>query len=142
MGSAADEIDKIARQYEEMRWWISKRGLNMAVVPPAMGKLSRFDEFAGKLYVDGSNTSKLSKKLLLAIAKKLDVAEFTLCELQPGQRTPIFEYNQRNPRRAIKTFEKACLHRRFIRSIRKRLYVARDRYMKAHFHVSPPPKLS
>lgn len=142
LGFAGDEIDKIATQYEEMQWWISKKGLNMAVVPRAMAKLSRFDEFAGKLYVDGSNTSELPKKLLMAIAKKLDVAEFTLRELQPAQWKPISEYNQRNSGQAIKTFEKACLHRRFIRSIRKRLYVARDRYMKAHFLVSPLPKLS
>ena len=141
-GSAGDEIDKIATQYEEMRWWISKKGLNMAVVPPAMAKLSRFDEFAGELYVNGSKSSKLPNKLLMTIVKKLDVAEFTLAELQRAQRKPISEYNQKNPRQAIKTFEQACLHPRFIRSIRKRLYVARERYMRARFLASPLPKVS
>ena len=141
-GSAGDEIDNIAAQYKGMQWWISRQGLNMAVVPPAMAKLSRFDEFAGKLYVDGSKTSKLSHKLLMTIVKRLDVSEFSLNELQRAQLKPINEYNQRNPRKAIKTFEKACLHPRFIRSIRRRLYVARDRYMKAHFLVPPLPNVS
>ena len=85
----------------------------MAIVPPAMAKLSRFDEFAGKLYVNGSKTSKLPNKLLMTIVKKLDVAEFTLAELQRAQRKPISEHNQRNPRQAIKTFEQACFYPRF-----------------------------
>jgi len=127
LGSAADEIDKIAMNYEEMQWWISKNGLNMAIVPPAMAELSRFDEFAGKLYVDGSKTSELSDELLMTIVKELDVAEFTLAELQPAQRKPIFEHNQKNSRQAIKTFKKACFYPRFVRPIRRRLYVARDR---------------
>jgi hypothetical protein len=76
IGSAGDKIDQIAMHYEEMQWWISKKGLNIAIVSPAMAKLSRFDEFAGKLYVDGSKTGKLPNKLLTTIANKLDVAEF------------------------------------------------------------------
>ena len=34
-GYLGDEIDKIARNYTNMRWWVSDRGLNMAVVDPA-----------------------------------------------------------------------------------------------------------
>lgn len=141
-GLAGDEIDKVAANYEDMHWWISKEGLNMAIVPPAATKLSRFDEVAGKLYVDSSKDGKLSKKLLMIIAKKLDAAGFNLRELQPAQLRPISLHNERNPRNPIKTFEKACLHAVYVRSVRKRLYVARERYMQASSLVSPPPKMS
>jgi hypothetical protein len=142
-GLAGDEIDKIASQYEDLRWWISKEGLNMAIVPPAAAKLSEFDELAGKLYVDMSKDGKLSKDLLKMIAKKLDTAGFTLKkQLQPAQWTPIATYNQKYARKPIKTFEQACQHRLSVRSIRKRLYVARERYTAAILPVSPLPKVS
>jgi hypothetical protein len=142
-GLAGDEIDKIATNYDGMHWWISKEGLNMAIVLPAAAKLSRFDEFAGKLYVDRSKDGKLSKEILLAIAKEVDVAGFALKEeLQPVQWTPIREYNQKYAKEAIKTFERACQHRVSVRSIRKRLYVARERYTAAYSSIPLLPRVS
>jgi hypothetical protein len=142
-GLAGDEIDRIAAQYENVDWWISKEGLNMAIVPLAAARLSRFDELVGKLYADMSKDGKLSKEILSAIAKEVDVAGFTLKEqLQPAQWKPIAKYNQDYPRESIKTFERACRHRLSVRSIRKRLYVARERYMAANSPVSSPPKVS
>jgi hypothetical protein len=136
-GFAGDKIDQIAANYEGTHWWISEEGLNIAIVSPAATKLSRFDKFAGKLYIDKWKHGKLSKVVLAVIAKKLDVARFTLKEeLQPGQWNLIAEYNQRNPRQPIKTFEKACVHRMSSRAFRRRLYVARERYIKAISHVS------
>lgn len=132
LGLAGDAIDDIAANYKDMRWWISKVGLNMAVVPPAAAKLSRFDEVAGKLYVHRSKDGRLSKDLLMAIAGKLDASGFALSELQPAQWRPISEHNQKNSRRAIKTFEQACRHRVGVRSVRRRLYVARERYTAAN----------
>lgn len=44
--AAADEIDRIAANYEDMYWWISKHGLNIDRVPPLAPKVSRFDELA------------------------------------------------------------------------------------------------
>jgi hypothetical protein len=141
-GLAGNAIDKIAVNYTDMRWWISKVGLNMAIVPPVEAKLSRFDDAAGKLYVDKSKDGGLPKDLLMAIAKKLDADGFSLKELQPAQRRPISEYNQRNPRSAIKTFAQACRHRVGVRSVRRRLYVARERCMKAIPSISPLPRMS
>lgn len=129
-----DEIDKIATNYDGMHWWISKEGLNMAIVPPRAANLSRFDEFAGNLCVDKWKDGKLSKDSLVAIAKEVDVARFTLKEeLQPAQWKPIAEYNKRNPRQPIKTFEKVSRNLLYVRSVRRRLYVARERYIKANF---------
>jgi hypothetical protein len=141
-GFVGDEIGKIAAQYDDMRWWISKKGLNMAIVPPAAAKLSRFDEFAGKLCVDRWKDGKLSKKSLIEVAKKLDAVSFTLRELQPAQWGPISKYNQMNSRQAFKTFGQVCRYPKYVRSIRRRLYVARERYMKANFPVSSLSKVS
>ncbi len=136
-GFVGDEIDKIALNHEDMRWWISKEGLNMAVLPPAAAKLSRFDELVGKLYFEASKDGKLSKQILVVIAKELDAAGFLLKEqLQPAGWKPIAEYNQKHPRQAIKTFEQACLHRLSGRAVRKRMYVAREKYVKANTPVS------
>ena len=81
-GFVCDEIDHVAAQHEGMRWWISRRGLNVAVVPWAAARLSMFDEVAGKSYVERSKDGRLSKDLLIAIAKDLDAAGFKLNELQ------------------------------------------------------------
>jgi hypothetical protein len=40
-GLVADEIDEIAANYEDMHWWVSEDGLNMAIMSPATPKLSR-----------------------------------------------------------------------------------------------------
>jgi hypothetical protein len=131
-GFVGDEIDKIASQYDDMYWWISKEGLNVTVVAPAAAKLSRFDEMAGSLYVAMAKDGRLSKEMLGAIARKLDAAYFGLDELQPAQWKPISFYNQRHARKAIRTFEQACRHSVYVRSIRRRLYVAHERYTKAN----------
>jgi hypothetical protein len=139
---AGNAIDKIVVQYEGMRWWISKEGLNIAIVPPAAPPLSRFDQLAGKLYVDKSKNGALSKEALMAIATELDTAQFSLKEeLQRGQWKAIALHNQKYSRRPIKTFKKAC-EGIFARSVRRRLYVARDRYLKAYPAVFPLPIVS
>src|ERR1700675_4780390 len=112
---ASDAIDDIAQQYEDMRWWMSKNGLNMVNVPKAAKTISRFDELAGKLYVEGSKDNRLSKGLLIAIAKALDDAHLPLSELQPAQRAPISDFNQRNARQAVKSFVEACRRPQFVR---------------------------
>jgi hypothetical protein len=76
MASTGNAIDKVAINYEGMRWWFSKEGLNIDIVPPAAARLSRFDQFAGKLYVDKSKDGKISKEILVVIAKELDAAGF------------------------------------------------------------------
>jgi len=142
-GSMGNAIDKVAINYEGMRRWISKEGLNMAIVPPASAKLSRFDEFAGRHYVDKSKDGKISKEILVVIAKELDAAGFLLKEqLQPAQWRAIAGHNQRNARQPIKTFTQACLHRVSGRAVRRRMYVAREKYVKAYTPVSWLPGMS
>jgi hypothetical protein len=129
---AVEAIEEIAQQHEGLHWWVSKGGLNVLNEPMTSKKLSEFDKFAGKLYFDGSKDCKLSEELLREIARALDEAGFTLKEeLQPAQWKPISEYNQKHARLAVKSFAQACGLGRFVRSVRKRLYVARARYKTA-----------
>jgi len=128
--SAGDAIDKIAANYERMYWWVSAHGLNMDSVLPAPEPLSRFDELAGRLYVERSKNGELSDALLLSIAKQLDSAGMKWKELQPKQREKIAYYNQKHFRRPLKTFEDICSRPTLVRYFKKRLYVARDRYKK------------
>ena len=126
-------IDEIAANFDRMHWWLSERGLNMNAVLPLSPDISRFDEFAGKLIVGGMATEgSLSKTLLLSIARQLDRANFPLNNLQPAQRKIINEHNRKFSRVAVKTFQAACDHQRFAYLIRRRLYVARDRYKRNH----------
>lgn len=142
-GSMGKAIDNVAINYEGMRWWISKEGLNMAIVPPAAARLSRFDGFAGKLYVDKSKDGRISKEILVMITNELDAAGFLLKEqLQPAQWRAIAGYNQKNARQPIKTFTQACLHRVSGRAVRRRMYVAREKYLKAYTPVSWLPGMS
>ena len=129
--SAGDAIDKIAANYEQMYWWVSARGLNMVSVLFMPKPLSKFDELAGRLYVEGSKDGELSDALLLSIAKQLDSAGLQWRrELQLAQREIIGRYNQKNSRSPLRTFEAICAHPKLVRAIRRRLYVARDRYKK------------
>jgi hypothetical protein len=125
-------LDKIAGGYPNMQWWVSEKGLNMAVVTPEAAQISNFNKLTGELCVSKEKNGKLSADAVLAIAKAIDESKFTLDkELQPAQWKPIAEYNRKYSKRAIKTFEQATTNTKFVRCVRRRLYAARDKYRKA-----------
>jgi len=133
LGDAGHQIDLILRNYPRMRWWMSKDGLVIDVVPDDAGQLSEFDRKAGKLVCDGMQNGKLSKDALDKIAAELDDMGFPLLDnLQPAQRKPIAAFNQKHARSAVKTFAAAALNPKFTRLVRRRLYVSRDRYRTAY----------
>jgi hypothetical protein len=49
LGFAGDEFDKIADNYDNMQWWVSEAGLNMAIATPAdpHPRVPTFDELLG-----------------------------------------------------------------------------------------------
>jgi hypothetical protein len=49
-GFAGDELDKVADNYDNMQWWLSDAGLNMAIVNPATPSpfLPSFDDLMGR----------------------------------------------------------------------------------------------
>lgn len=141
LGDVGSEIDKIVRNYAGMRWWMEKNGLVIDVAPHNANSLSEFDRMAGKLAYDGTVDGKLSTAVVSKIAAELDAAGFLLLEnLQPAQRKTVCEFNQKYARSAVKTFAAAAVHKRFSRTVRRRLYVARDRYKAAVSGVEACPR--
>ena len=133
-GEAGSQIDKILHNYPGMRWWMEKDGLVIEVAPShTANRLSEFDRTAGKLVCDATRHGRLSTDAVEKIAAGLDVAGFALLEnLQPAQWKPIADHNRKYVKSAIKTFVAAVSSPKFVRSVRRRLYVARDRYQKAY----------
>ncbi len=134
-GLVGDVLDRIAENFPNMRWWISERGLNMAIVPPCE-TLSDFDRFAGPLCVKYWENGALSKTDLKLIARDLDAKASEMGHpfldiFEPAARKTISEYNQKHTKVAIKTFDQAIVHPIFVRLVRRRLYRARYRFTKA-----------
>ncbi len=111
-----------------MYWWITDKGLIMTRIA-SDSEISAFDLFAGQLADQHFQDGRLHKDFLLTIAKALDQREFTLKDhLQPGRWKKIAIFNDEHPKAAIKSFEKAAQHAQFTQGVRRRLYVARDRF--------------
>jgi len=128
-GWTGAQLEKITSNYPGMQWWISEKGLNIAILPAENAQLSAFDQLAGRLTVEHWKEGKLSKDALHLIAKALDEVPFTLkAELQRAQWLPIAKYNRENSKKPIKTFLQAAHNPRFVRGVRRRLYLARDRF--------------
>lgn len=128
-GYVWDEIDKIARNYPNMEWWISDAGLTMDIVIPTPPSLD-FDQIAGKLlftmHQEFPEQSRLSKDQYLHVAAQLE--SFKLLDLLPkASRDKLTMWNQKNGKGAIHTVSQAIgtkqpswLHRETM----KRLYRA------------------
>lgn len=131
--SFGNVVDGIAENFPNMRWWITEKGLNMAIVPPEE-TLNYFDSFAGELCVKHWEGA-LSREALKLIAADLDMKALEmkwnfLDNFEPAARKKIVDYNQKHSRSAIRTFERAAADPRFSRLVRKRLYRARERFLK------------
>jgi hypothetical protein len=137
-GHAGDQIQQILMNYPTLRWWMEAGGLVIDEPAAEMGPLDLFDSSAGELVISKWTEKGLPLAELVEIAKQLDAKGFELkaC-LQPAQWKPISDHNQKFARKAIRTFEAAAQDKRFVRGIRKRLYLSRDRYRKAQRPVQP-----
>jgi hypothetical protein len=139
-GDAGRQIDQIVENYGDrhMRWWMAKDGLVVAVVSPKQNQLSKFDCVAGGLVVKNLVSGRLSKSALQEIAAELDSRGFpVLDQLQRAPQKEVAGYNHKYVKKAIKTFTAAIGHRHFVRYVRRRLYVARDRYQAANQPLPP-----
>ena len=131
-GKLGEQIQGILLNYPYLRWWMEKDGLVVDEARSEIGPLSDFDRIAGPLVLEHMKGDKLSASALVSIAAKLDAERFQLKQnLQPAQWKPISDYNQKYSKLAIKTFGDAVGRPQFVRSVRRRLYLARDRYKKA-----------
>jgi hypothetical protein len=137
-GHVGDIIEQLMTNYPTLRWWIEADGLVVDEISSELGPLSAFDLHAGSMAVEHIKNGRLDKDSLLIIAEQLDARGFLLKEnLQPAQWRPIAEYNQKHSRTPIRTFAKAVNNPKFSRGVRRRLYVARDRYKMAHRPAEP-----
>ena len=131
-GEAGVELGRIASDYPNMQWWVSEHGLNITTIEPALDLLSEFDKFAGNLMIGKVVNGRLPKNALFRIAGQLDDKGFSPAkQLEPAQRSSIKEHNVKYSKKAIKTFQQACNDKRFVRSVRQRLWRARARVLKA-----------
>ncbi|HZT34783.1 MAG TPA: hypothetical protein VFA15_02605 [Nitrososphaera sp.] len=105
--------------------------------------MNRTGQDAGRLTSAHWIKGHLSKAALLDIAEAVDEKGFTLKEeLQPSQPRIVAAHNQECTHKPIKTFHAAAGHLPFVRLIRRRLYVARDKYEKSQMSVSRRTDLS
>jgi hypothetical protein len=147
-GMAGDVIDQIACNHDGVEWWVTNSGLHIEVTPPASAvpKLSRFDQVAGPMVLKrwGSDSqrrnTKLSGKSLIEIAHELDQHEIEPRHaLQPAQWTELKKHNQKAGRAAINTFEKLAKSPKLSQLLRRRMYLAPQRYSKSlETEISPP----
>jgi hypothetical protein len=103
-------FDQIARNYDQMQWWVSKNGLNMEAA--AIALLSPFDALAGKLMFEArplrGKTGRLALEEYEKIADQLDNAGFKPQEQLEGKfRKQLADWNQKHPRKAVRTFREA-----------------------------------
>jgi hypothetical protein len=109
-GFPGDYFDRIACNYDQMQWWISKNGLNMEAA--TIARLSTFDALAGKLMFEArplrSTTGRLATEEYTRIAAELDTAGFRPQEYLEGKfRKQLADWNQKHPRKAVRTFHDA-----------------------------------
>jgi hypothetical protein len=111
---------------------MEKDGLVVDEARTDLGTLSDFDRIARPLVVEHWKNDEFSASSLEFIASRLDAEGFQLPgNLQPAQRKPLSEYNMKHSISPIKSFGAAVRRPQFARSVRRRLYLARDRYKRA-----------
>lgn len=109
-GFPGSYFDQIARNYDQMQWWVSKNGLNMEAA--AIVSLSPFDALAGKLMFAArplrGKTGRLPLEEYEKLAAQLDNAGFKPQEHLEGKfRKQLANWNQKHPRKAVRTFHDA-----------------------------------
>jgi hypothetical protein len=110
IGFPGKYFDQIARNYDQMQWWVSKNGLNMEAA--AIALLSPFDALAGKLMFEArplrGTTGRLPAEEYIKIAAQLDEARFKPKRYLEGKaRDHLADWNQKHPSKAIQTFQNA-----------------------------------
>jgi hypothetical protein len=137
---AGDHIDRIVSHYDQVVWWITDDGLHveLSALKTMVHKLSPFDKVAGPLVianweeVSSKGKTHLPAEALMLIAIELDRSGLTVLDnLQPAQRDALGSHNQRAGKKTDKSFEETIQNKRFVRFVRRRLYVARERYQMA-----------
>lgn len=133
-GSAADQLDNITANYQNLYWSIDGGVLRFAF---DSGKsLSRFDKVAGRLMAEARPRRGASGRLDSAeyakIAAELDKQHFRpLDHLENTSRKNLASWNQTHPRKAIHTFMEALNSGRFRRAVLRRFSRSEEKFIKS-----------
>jgi len=139
-GSAADELDNITANYQNLHWCISGKVLRFAVINNSGKSLSRFDDLAGRLMAEARPRRGASRRLdnseYAKIAAELDKQHFRILDhLEHSARKNLASWNQTHPRKAIHTFMEALNGRlnreRFRRAVLRRFSRAEAKFISA-----------
>jgi len=111
LGFSGDNIDRIARNYPGMFWWISDRGLSMKVLESASSNVSPFDELAGKLvyeaWLNRLPNGRIPASEYGTICAALEESGFRPLDYLKGKfRKKLADWNQMNPTKSIHTFSR------------------------------------
>lgn len=110
-GFSGNQIDKIARNYDGLHWWMSARGLNMGVLKTSVSAVLPFDRLAGRLMYEAWS-QRLSNGRIPAteyskICTALDHAGFRPIDYLKGEfRKDLAQWNQKHPREPILSFQR------------------------------------
>jgi hypothetical protein len=130
-GELGEAVQQILDNYPNLRWWFEADGFVVAEAESPLDRLLPFDRLAGRLYIQNTSDGGLTRDALKMIASELDSQGFGLKEsLQAAQWKPISVFNQKHPRAPIRSFSDAIRRPEFARAVRRRLYVARNRYKR------------
>jgi hypothetical protein len=86
-GFAGDEFDEITRNYDNMQWWVSEIGLNMAIV--SRPRRPTFDE----LWLEGKTEKSKTKKRRRRNKRyeAIDAALKQIAESRPRTQKEVFQ---------------------------------------------------
>jgi hypothetical protein len=111
-GFPGDYFDQIARNYDNMWWWMSEKGLKMETLASTGPRISEFDQLAGRLMSEARPRRLVNGRLPEAeyyrIATALEKALFKPVDhLEGRDRKKLAEWNQKHPREALHSFCRA-----------------------------------
>lgn len=131
-GFVGNMLDQIVRNYPDFEWWISDKGLNIGPAQGPETSLSGFDQIAGELMIEARSRHEgkyLPQAAYEQIAAKLDDARLRPLDYIAGQaHSDLAKWNQKNPKKAMKTFRVAIRKaqpkglERIPRAVKRRLY--------------------
>ena len=136
-GSPWERFDNIARNYQNLFWWISEKGLRMEVISEPDQVAPTFEQIAGKLMFEARERRLKNGRLPEAEYKTIadQLGKFKILEHLPRKyRNELGPWNQNNQTRAIHTCS-AALEAKNPRWLRRQvlrcLYRAEDKFRAA-----------
>jgi hypothetical protein len=110
-GCPGNHLDKIARNYDGMYWWMSACGLNMGIPERTACGVLPFDKLAGNLmyeaWLQGLPSGRIPASAYWKICTALDESHFRPLDYLKGKfRKSLAEWNQKHHQKPINSFHR------------------------------------